>query len=120
MLVSLLDKEKGSLPPYMESEVEGSPYIESLTDELEALKQKVEGGTGTSQTRPKVPEPKPFDSLRDAKALKSFVWDLEQYFLAAHIRGKDKVDVTTMYLSGDHVRSMTKNPVERASRHRRR
>lgn len=49
----------------------------------------------------KVPEPKYFDGTRDSKALENFLWDLEQYFRAARIHGRDKVLVASMYLVDD-------------------
>ncbi|KAK4713390.1 hypothetical protein R3W88_019297 [Solanum pinnatisectum] len=49
----------------------------------------------------KIPEPKAFRGTRSAKKLENFLWDMEQYFIAAHVRDEDKVSITTMYLADD-------------------
>ena len=33
----------------------------------------------------RVPKPKPFGGLRNVKELENFLWDMEQYFIAARI-----------------------------------
>ena len=38
-----------------------------------------------SPTMVRVPELKPFGGARNAKDLKNFLWDMEQYFIAARI-----------------------------------
>ena len=48
-----------------------------------------------------MPEPKPFGGARNAKDLENFLWDIEQYFSAAHIPTDEQVMFTSMYLSGD-------------------
>jgi len=101
MLASLLEKEKSTPSPRREGDVENSPLVRNLMGELEALKDKINGGSGMSHARLKVPDPKSFDGLRDAKALENFIWDLEHYFIAAHVGDKDKVIMATMFLSGD-------------------
>ena len=49
----------------------------------------------------RMPEPKPFGGARNAKDLENFLWDMEQYFIAARIPVGEQVTITTMYLSGD-------------------
>jgi hypothetical protein len=76
--------------------------LQAIDTELAVLKQTVaavSGGAGSS--KPKVPEPKPFDGVRSSKELENFLWDLEQYFSAAKIRLAEQVDIAVMYLTGD-------------------
>ncbi|XP_075086298.1 uncharacterized protein LOC142169005 [Nicotiana tabacum] len=56
---------------------------------------------GADRTKVKIPGPKEFNSARSAKKLENFLWDIEQYFQAAHVRDEDKVTITTMYLVDD-------------------
>ena len=49
----------------------------------------------------KIPEPKAFSDARSAKELKNFIWTMEQYFTAARVPDADKLNITTMYLTGD-------------------
>ncbi|XP_070029781.1 uncharacterized protein [Nicotiana sylvestris] len=53
---------------------------------------------GADRTKVRIPEPKEFNGARSAKKLENFLWDMEQYFQAAHVRDEDKVTITTMYL----------------------
>ena len=48
-----------------------------------------------------IPEPKAFSGARSAKELENFIWDMEQYFTAARVPDADKLNITTMYLTGD-------------------
>ena len=48
-----------------------------------------------------IPEPKAFSGARSAKELENFIWDMEQYFTAARVPDDDKLNITTMYLTGD-------------------
>ena len=48
-----------------------------------------------------VPEPKSFGGARNAKDLENFLWDMEQYFIAARIPIGEQVTITAMYLSSD-------------------
>ena len=59
MLASLLDKENSTPSPRREGDVENSPLVRNLMGELEALKDKIDGGSGMSQMRLKVPDPNP-------------------------------------------------------------
>ena len=49
----------------------------------------------------KIPEPKAFSGARSAKELENFIWDMELYFTAARVPDADKLNITTMYLTGD-------------------
>ena len=49
----------------------------------------------------RMPAPKPFGGARNAKDLENFLWDMEQYFIAARIPFGEQVTITTTYLSGD-------------------
>lgn len=81
--------------------------LNSVLDEVTVLRRLVCSGASTSiqnEGRPnkiKIPEPKPFIGVRNAKELENFIWDVEQYFRAAHIPDGEKVNITSMYMSGD-------------------
>ena len=49
----------------------------------------------------RVPEPKGFGGARNAKELENFLWDMEQFFKAAHVPDSEMVSITSMYLFGD-------------------
>ena len=49
----------------------------------------------------KIQEPKAFSGARSAKELENFIWDMEQYFTTARVPDADKLNITTMYLTGD-------------------
>ena len=51
--------------------------------------------------RLKVPEPKKFEGARSAKDLGNFIWDMEEYFVAANIPEERQVSLASMFLSGD-------------------
>ncbi|XP_015084310.1 uncharacterized protein LOC107027747 [Solanum pennellii] len=57
--------------------------------------------TRVESSKVKIPEPKAFSGARSAKELENFIWDMEQYFTAARVPDADKLNITTMYLSGD-------------------
>ena len=42
-----------------------------------------------------------FGGARNAKELEIFLWDMEQFFKAAHVPDSEMVSITSMYLSGD-------------------
>ncbi|KAA0043569.1 senescence-specific cysteine protease sag39 [Cucumis melo var. makuwa] len=72
----------------------------SLT--MRAMANQVPVGGTVPVTKVKVPEPKPFYGVRDAKALENFIFDLEQYFKATNtVTEEAKVTLTTMYLCED-------------------
>ncbi|KAL0447552.1 UNVERIFIED_CONTAM: hypothetical protein Slati_1883100 [Sesamum latifolium] len=50
----------------------------------------------------RIPEPKAYGGARDAKKIENFLFDMEQYFLAANVEDEArKVSTATMYLTGD-------------------
>ena len=77
----------------------------SLEGEIVLLKRAVVQGTPAAAdpppTKVRVPEPKTFGGSRNAKDLENFLWDMEQYFIAARIPVGEQVTITTMYLTGD-------------------
>ena len=56
---------------------------------------------GKVATKVKVPELKPFNSVRSAKDLENFLWDMKQYFKAARVPDQEMLTITSMYLLGD-------------------
>ncbi|XP_059663503.1 uncharacterized protein LOC132309188 [Cornus florida] len=80
--------------------------IKNLASEMEILVKRSihgssRGGGDPLSQKIKVPNPKSFSGTRNAKELKIFLWDMEQYFKAARILDGEKVTITSMYLSGD-------------------
>lgn len=59
------------------------------------------GQTHEGSSKVKIPEPKAFSGVRSATELENFLWDMEQYFSAARFVETDKLNITTMYLTGD-------------------
>ena len=59
----------------------------SLEGEIILLKRAMVQGTPSTSypppTKVRVLEPKPFGGARNAKDLENFLWDMEQYFIAA-------------------------------------
>ncbi|KAG8379069.1 hypothetical protein BUALT_Bualt07G0049900 [Buddleja alternifolia] len=52
--------------------------------------------------RLRIPEPRAYEGARDAKEVENFLFDMEQYFIAANIVDEPrKVSTATMYLMGD-------------------
>lgn len=76
--------------------------VQSLSDELRALKDaRTLGGVGERGTVIKFPEPSSFNGAREAKELENFLWDMNQYLIAAKIPENEQVALVGMYLSGD-------------------
>ncbi|RVW31327.1 hypothetical protein CK203_103435 [Vitis vinifera] len=48
-------------------------------------------GPVASSSKVQVPEPKGFNDNRNAKELENFLWDMEQFFKAAHVPDGEKV-----------------------------
>ncbi|TYJ95701.1 uncharacterized protein E5676_scaffold726G00310 [Cucumis melo var. makuwa] len=72
----------------------------SLT--MRAMANQVPVGGAVPVTKVKVPKPKPFYGVRDAKALENFTFDLEQYFKVTNtVTEEAKVTLATMYLCED-------------------
>ena len=78
--------------------------MESLQADVAILKKVVlQGCSSYSDAGPRVrvPEPKGFNGNRNEKELENFMWDMEQFFKAAHVPDAEKVSLTSMYLMGD-------------------
>lgn len=77
--------------------------IRDLENEVGLLKRAINntlrGDEGPSKV--KVPEPKAYSGTRNAKELKNFLWDMEQYFQHARVPEAERVTITSMYLEGD-------------------
>ena len=71
MFVTSLEKDKG--PPRSDSNVEDSPYVRNLKNELEALREKIKSRPEVNPVRFNILNPKPFDDSRDGKALENFM-----------------------------------------------
>ena len=79
--------------------------IKVITQKFDiCFKKVVLQGSASSPEAPSkvwVPEPKGFNDNRNAKELENFLWDIEQFFKAAHVPDGKKVSITSMYLTGD-------------------
>ena len=78
--------------------------MQSMGAEVSILKKAVAQSPSTVLGPPhkvRVSEPKGFGGARNAKELEIFLWDMEQFFKAAHVPDSEKVPITSMYLSGD-------------------
>lgn len=74
--------------------------VKRLEEDVAVLKRALLTDAASTSKR-KVPEPKPFQGVRDAKDLENFLWDMEEYFSAAHVLAEEQVKITSMYLAGD-------------------
>ena len=83
-----------------EVEAELSSRLSNAENDVRLLKM-AESTVAEPSRRMKVPESKTFEGERDAKALENFIWDMAQYFNAARILDREKVMLTTMYLTKD-------------------
>ncbi|XP_034674441.1 uncharacterized protein LOC117905666 [Vitis riparia] len=78
--------------------------LQSYGEDIAILKKAVLQGSASGPEAPskvRVPEPKGFNGNRNAKELENFLWDIEQFFKAAHVPDGEKVSLTSMYLTGD-------------------
>ncbi|KAL2524108.1 Uncharacterized protein Adt_09162 [Abeliophyllum distichum] len=79
--------------------------MEAMRLQLRILQRAVGNGQAPAQEyapRLKIPEPRTYGGARDAKEVENFLFDMEQYFLAANIEeGARRVTTATMYLGGD-------------------
>jgi len=101
-LAYAMEVAKRAAEQYVDLAAEVSRKIQVLDREIAVLKRDVVTvliSDGTS--KPRVPEPKPFDGTRSSKELENFMWDIEQYFRLAKIGADKQVNITRMYLSGD-------------------
>ena len=79
-------------------------FLQSYGEDIAILKKVAsQGCSSSSKTPPKVrvPERKSFNGNRNAKEFENFLWDMEQFFMAAHVPDSEKVSITNMYLTGD-------------------
>lgn len=79
--------------------------VSTLKEDLKIIKKTIIGAPSggemvVGQSKVKVPELKPFKGSRNAKKLKNFLWDMDQYFKAVQMAEEEQVTITTMYLSG--------------------
>ena len=78
--------------------------LQSYGEDIAILKKAVLQGSASGSEAPskvRVPEPKGFNGNRNVKELENFLWDIEQFFKAAHVPNGEKVSITSMYLTGD-------------------
>ena len=76
--------------------------LESLADEVVVLKRALRDSGGHSEGRKtKVPNPSPYAGVRNAKELENFLFDMEQYFRAAHTPESEMITISCMHLVGD-------------------
>ena len=78
--------------------------LQTYGEDIVVLKKAVLQGSASGPEAPskvRVPEPKGFNGNRNAKELENFLWDIEQFFKAAHVPDGEKVSITSMYLTGD-------------------
>ena len=78
--------------------------LQSHGEDVAVLKKAVlQGSSSGPETRSKVrvPELKGFNINKNVKELENFLWDIEQFFKAAHVPDGEKVSITNMYLTGD-------------------
>lgn len=79
--------------------------MEQMSIQIGLLQRAVGNAPAVAQDvgpRIRVPEPQPYGGARDAKEVENFLFDMEQYFLAANIIDEArKVTTATMYLMGD-------------------
>ncbi|KAG6522526.1 hypothetical protein ZIOFF_019666 [Zingiber officinale] len=76
---------------------------EDLRYEIIVLRRAMASSSEAVPQRPlvRVPKPKSFRGTRSAKELENFLWDMEQYFVAAKVPETEKVTISSMYLIGD-------------------
>ncbi|KAG6510926.1 hypothetical protein ZIOFF_028973 [Zingiber officinale] len=106
-LVARVLNLEGSLLHIQESLMEEMAQIrknnEDLRYEIIVLRRAMATSFEAVPQRPlvRVPEPKSFGGTRSAKELENFLWDMEQYFVAAKVPETEKVTISSMYLIGD-------------------
>ncbi|KAL6312213.1 hypothetical protein AAG906_025555 [Vitis piasezkii] len=76
-------------------------FLQSYREEIVVLKKVVlQGCSSGPKALPKVRvlEPKGSNGNRNAKELENFLWDMEQFFRAAHVPDGEKVSITNQFL----------------------
>jgi hypothetical protein len=74
--------------------------LRRLEDDVAVLKRALNTDAASTSKR-MVPEPEAFQGIRNAKELENFLWDMQEYFRAAHIPLGEQVNTACMYLRGD-------------------
>ena len=78
--------------------------MQSLAEDVVVLKKAILQGASPATDAPskvRIPEPKGFSGNRNTKELGNFMWDMEEFFKAAHVPDAEKASLTSMYLMGD-------------------
>ncbi|KAL0313105.1 UNVERIFIED_CONTAM: hypothetical protein Sradi_5709800 [Sesamum radiatum] len=79
--------------------------MEQISIQIGLLQRAVSNALVVSHdagARLQIPEPKTYGGARDAKDVENFLFDMEQYFLAANVEDEArKVLTARMYLTGD-------------------
>ncbi|KAL0305966.1 UNVERIFIED_CONTAM: hypothetical protein Sradi_6013900 [Sesamum radiatum] len=69
---------------------------------LQCAESNVPAVATDAVARLRIPESKAYSGARDANEVENFLFDMEQYFLAANVEDEArKVSTATMYLTGD-------------------
>ncbi|KAL0430931.1 UNVERIFIED_CONTAM: hypothetical protein Sradi_0719100 [Sesamum radiatum] len=93
--VSFLESEISILSSEMEDYVDSDRTASTCGEQRPVVAHDV-------GARLRIPEPKAYGGARDAKEVENFLFDMEQYFLAANVVDEArKVSTATMYLTGD-------------------
>ncbi|ERM98789.1 hypothetical protein AMTRI_Chr01g130600 [Amborella trichopoda] len=76
--------------------------LESLQEDMLQINRALGSHSGGLDSRVvRVPKPQVFEGQRDSKVVENFLWNMQQYFKAAHDHEKDRVVICTMYLARD-------------------
>ena len=101
-LWSQVENSLAILVPLQEALAMVQQQLEEMKFDIRLLKTVLQNPSrGDATVKMKVPDPKPFNGMRNAKDLENFLWDMEQYFKAAHAPEEEKVSIISMYLVGD-------------------
>lgn len=78
--------------------------VHKVEDEMVAVRSTAQTSATLMEMFPskiKIHDPKPLNGVRNAKELKTFMWDMEQYFNTAYCPEHEKITIISMYLMGD-------------------
>ncbi|KAJ4978783.1 hypothetical protein NE237_009563 [Protea cynaroides] len=72
---------------------------ENLKAKITVLERAVANGGPSQREIPKlrIPKPKPFNGIRDAKVLENFIWQMEQYFKASKMEDEGEKNSPTCW-----------------------